>query len=204
MGTSASNIDVAELAAFGGAPGALTGRLNGSGRFGARGQDVQSVLRSARGVGEVTITKGSMSGLDVVQTAVRFLGGSATAEDSEEGERFEEMTATFALGDRVVRSDDLSVGALDYDILARGTLALGTNALDGRADLILSEALSATAGRDLFRYTRAGNRIVLPATIGGTLARPRVGIDAAAALQRGVRNEIERRLEGLFKRIRPF
>jgi uncharacterized protein YhdP len=204
IGTSATNIDVAQLAAFGGAPGSVTGRLDGSGRFGARGRDLPSVLGSARGVGQVMIGKGSMRGLNVVQTAVRFLGGAAAAEDANDDERFDELVATFALGDGVLRSDDLSVRAPDYDILARGTLTLATDALDARADLVLSEALSATAGRDLFRYARAGNRIVLPATIGGTIARLRLGIDAAAALRRGVRNEIERRLEGLLERIRPF
>jgi len=204
LGASVSNIDVAQLAAYGGAEGSLTGRLNGSGRFGARGRDLQSVLGSARGVGEVVLAKGSMRRLNVVQTAVRFLGGAAAAEDSDDGGQFHEMTATFALGDGVVRSDDLSVRASDYDILARGTMTFATDALDGRADLVLSEALSATAGRDLFRYARAGNRIVLPATVGGTLGQPRLGIDAAAALRRGVRNEIERQLQGLLERIRPF
>jgi hypothetical protein len=78
-------------------------------------------------------------------------------------------------------------------------LHLDADSLDGRADLVLSEALSAQAGTDLYRYTREGNRVVLPAVIGGTLAMPRLTIDAAAAAKRGLRNEIERRLKGLFE-----
>ena len=65
---------------------------------------------------------------------------------------------------------------------------------------MLSEALSAQAGTDLLRYTREGNRVVLPATLGGTLESPRLSIDAAAALRRGIHNEIGERLKGLFGR----
>ena len=65
---------------------------------------------------------------------------------------------------------------------------------------MLSEALSSQAGTDLLRYTREGNRVVLPATLGGTLEGPRLSIDAAAALRRGIQNEIGERLKGLFGR----
>jgi hypothetical protein len=65
---------------------------------------------------------------------------------------------------------------------------------------MLSESLSAQAGTDLYRYTREGNRVVLPALIGGTLEAPRVSIDAGAAIRRGLGNELQRRLGDLFKR----
>jgi len=81
--------------------------------------------------------------------------------------------------------------------VGKGTLNTDTKTLDGGLDLSLSEALSAQAGNDLQRYTREGNRIVLPAKIGGTLAGPHLSIDAAAALRRGLRNEVQRRLGDL-------
>jgi hypothetical protein len=64
---------------------------------------------------------------------------------------------------------------------------------------LLSEALSAQAGTDLYRYTREGKRVVLPASVGGTLPMPRLTIDAGAALQRGLRNEIQRRIKELLE-----
>jgi hypothetical protein len=67
----------------------------------------------------------------------------------------------------------------------------------------LSEALSAQAGTDLARFTREGNRVVLPAVIGGTLAAPRVTIDAGAAVRRGLRNEVQRRLKDILGTIVP-
>ena len=90
----------------------------------------------------------------------------------------------------------------DADLVGNGTLALDSKALAGRVDISLSEALSAQAGRDLVRYTREANRVVLPASIGGTLDRPRVTIDTAAALQRGLKNEVQRRLGDLLDRFK--
>ena len=85
----------------------------------------------------------------------------------------------------------------DADIVGSGTLDVDSQALDGRLDLSLSEELSKQAGTDLIRFTREGNRVVLPARIGGTIAAPRVTIDAAAAAKRGLRNEVQRRLKGI-------
>ena len=53
----------------------------------------------------------------------------------------------------------------DFDLTGSGTLGLPTKDLDGRFNLTLSEKLSAQAGTDLIRYTREGNRVVLPTTL---------------------------------------
>jgi hypothetical protein len=82
-----------------------------------------------------------------------------------------------------------------------GTLATASKALAGKFDISLSEALSAQAGNDLQRFTREGNRVVLPANLAGTLENPRVTIDAAAAMKRGLRNEVGNRLKGLLDRF---
>jgi hypothetical protein len=100
-----------------------------------------------------------------------------------------------------LRAQKFSLQSDDADMLGIGSLNLANDALDGRVDVVLSEALSAQAGTDLYRYTREGNRVVLPAVIGGTLPMPRLTIDAAAAVQRGIRNEVERRLKGLFEEL---
>ena len=200
----AANVDMARLAAFAGAPGAMTGRLTGSGRFGARGRDVGSILASMRGVGQGVITDGLVRGMDIVQTVVQPLGGPGAAPAPAGGERFTDMVGTFALSDGTLRSDDFTLRSPDYDLFARGTLALGSTTLDARVDLVLSDALSAKAGRDVYRYARTGKRIVLSARIDGTLAQPRIHIDMAVAVRRGTLNEIERRLESLLEQVRPF
>ena len=192
-----SDVDVAQLAAFGGSPDTVTGRLSGSGTFAGSGADVAELLRAARGEATASIVDGSIKRLQLVRTVVLFFG--RPAPDAGEGsDRFERLDAEFSLANRVLRAGAFSLRSPDADMAGEGSLNLDTGALDGRVDVLLSEALSAQAGTDLYRYTREGNRVVLPASIGGTLAMPRLTINVAAAARRGLRNEVERRLKGLF------
>jgi uncharacterized protein involved in outer membrane biogenesis len=202
-GAGVANIDVGQLAAHGGIPDTMTGRMFGSGRFSARGREMSDVLGALRGVGEVTLSDGTIRNLDVVRAVVLFFGRPAPDTRPSSGERYQSITATFALADQSVRTDDLTLRSPDFDVFGRGTLALPTKALEPRGELVLSEALSAQGGTDLYRFTAANKRIILPAIITGTLSQPRVRIDAGAAVRRGLRNEVERRLEDLFERIKP-
>jgi uncharacterized protein involved in outer membrane biogenesis len=193
-----TDLDVSQLAAFGGVPDTVTGRLSGAGTFTGAGADVAQLLRGARGNGTAAIVDGSIRRLQLVRTVILFFG--RPAPDAQEGsDRFDRLDTEFSLANRVLRAQAFTLRSPDADIAGTGSLHLDTEALDGRADLVLSEALSAQAGTDLYRYTREGNRVVLPAVIGGTLVMPRLTIDAAAAAKRGLRNEIERRLKGLFE-----
>ena len=190
------DLDVAQLAAFGGSPNSISGTMTGAGTFSGSGADVAGVLRSARGMGTATISDGTIQRLNLVRTVVLFFGRPAS--DSQEGsDRFERIDADFSLANRVFRADALSMRSRDADIVGSGTLDIDSQALDGRLDLSLSEELSKQAGTDLVRFTREGNRVVLPARLGGTIASPRVTIDAAAAAKRGLRNEVQRRLKGI-------
>ncbi|MGH8187111.1 MAG: AsmA-like C-terminal region-containing protein [Steroidobacteraceae bacterium] len=198
-----TDLDVAQLAAFGDVAGSISGRLSGTGRFTGRGRDMASVLAAANGSGTATIVDGTIRRLNMVRTVILFFGRPAGDAPASQGDRFDRITAAFSLARQVVRTDSFTMQSPDADVAGSGTLTIPTKALDGRADLLLSESLSAQAGTDLVRYTREGKRVVLPATIGGTLDEPRVMFDAAAAVQRGIRNEVERRLKGLFDRIKP-
>ena len=193
------DLDVAQLATFGGSPDTITGTLTGAGTFSAQGADVAAILSSASGKGNVSIVKGTIRRLNLVRTVVLFFGRPAP-DSAAASDQFERIDASFSLARQVFRAETFSLRSRDADIAGTGTLALGNEALDGTLDLTLSEELSAQAGTDLARYTREGNRIVLPAKVGGTLAAPRITIDAAAAVKRGLRNEMERRLKGLFGR----
>jgi uncharacterized protein involved in outer membrane biogenesis len=191
-----ADLDVAQLAAFGGVPDTITGRLTGEGRFTGSGGDVAELLHAARGRSTAAIVNGSIRRLQLVRTVVLFFG--RPAPDAGEGtDRFDRLDVTFALADRLARAEAMALKSPDADIVGTGSLNLATDALDGRVDLVLSEALSAQAGTDLYRYTREGNRVVLPAVVGGTLSGPRLTIDAQAALKRGLRNEVERRMKDL-------
>ena len=191
-----TDVDVAQLAAFGGAPDTVSGRLTGAGTFSGSGADFAQLLHSLRGTASATVVDGSIRRLHLVRTVVLFFGRPAP-DSGESTDRFDQVDADFLLSNRVVRAHTFSLRSTDADMAGSGTLNLDTDALEGRVNVTLSEGLSKQAGTDLFRYTREGNRVVLPAAIGGTLAMPRLTIDVAAAAKRGLKNEVERRIKGV-------
>jgi hypothetical protein len=192
------DLNVAQLAAFGGAPDTISGTLTGAGTFSGSGADIAAVLKSARGSGTATITDGAIRRLNLLRTVVLFFG--RPAPDTAEGtDQFDRIDASFSLANQVLRAEPFAMHSRDADIVGKVTLNVDSEAIDGTLDLSLSEELSKQAGTDLIRFTREGNRIVLPAKIGGTLPAPRLTIDAAAAAGRGLRNEVERRLTGLLE-----
>jgi hypothetical protein len=194
-----NGLDVAQLAAFGGSPDTITGTLSGEGTFSAEGDDMAAVLASANGRGSAAIVDGTIKRLNLVRTVVLFFGRPAP-ETAAATDQFERMDASFSLANQILRADSFSMHSRDADLRGSVILNLETRALEGTIDIILSEELSAQAGTDLARYTQEGNRVVLPASVGGTLEQPRITINAAAALKRGITNEIGRRLRELFGR----
>ena len=192
-------LDVAQLAAFGGSPDTITGTLSGEGTFSAQGGDMAAVLASANGRGSASIVDGTIKRLNLVRTVVLFFGRPAP-ETAAATDRFERIDASFSLANQTLRADSFLMHSRDADLRGSVILNLETRALDGTIDMILSEELSAQAGTDLARYTQEGSRVVLPASVGGTLEQPRITINAAAALKRGITNEIGRRLKELFGR----
>jgi hypothetical protein len=194
--STVQDVDVAQLAAFGGSPNTVSGTLSGTGTFSGQGTDVAGVLSAATGTGTATIVNGTIRHLNLLRTVVLFFG--RPAPDAGDGtDRFDRMEAGFSLANRVFRADPFALRSPDADLAGSGTLDVASQALAGTLQLALSEELSKQAGTDLIRFTREGNRVVLPAKIGGTISAPRVVIDAAAAAQRGLRNEMERRLKGI-------
>ncbi len=198
-------LDVAALTAQAGVGGVMTGRLDGRADLGARAGDPAVVFRTAGGRATLVVRDGTIPGLDLVGPAIRAFGPSGPASASSAGSRrFSSLRGTFTLADGVLRTSDLSMQSPDVDLKGRGALRVAGAVVDMSATLILSEALSAQAGRDLYRYAREGNRIVLPATVRGPLASPRVGIDVGNAASRALRNaaedELKKGLDRLFKR----
>jgi uncharacterized protein involved in outer membrane biogenesis len=193
------NLDVAQLAAFGGSPDTITGTLAAEGTFSAQGADTSTALANANGKGSASIVSGTIKRLDLVRTVVLFFGRPAP-DTAAATDQFERIDTTFSLARQVVRADTFAMHSRDADVAGAASLALESGALDGTVDLTLSEELSQQAGTDLARFTREENRVVLPAKLGGTLQQPSITINALAAVRRGIQNEIQERLKGLFGR----
>jgi hypothetical protein len=198
-----ADLDVADLLKRTGSAGGITGRLSGPLALTAHGNDGAALLATARGTMTATVRNGSLPHLDMVRAVVLAFGKPA-ADDTGAGTAFDTLGGTFTLSSGVLRTDDLSLRSRDVDSDGRGVLTLDTGAVTARADVVLSPALTAQAGTDLRRYAQEDGRIVVPATVSGTLDRPSMFIDVAAAARRAFENEVKRRatdfLGGLFKK----
>jgi hypothetical protein len=181
-------------------PGAITGTLTGAGTFSGSGADFAAVLRSARGEGTASVVNGTIQRLNLIRTVVLFFGRPAP-DAAAATDAFERMDLRFTLAEQAFTAQAFALQSSDADIVGSGTLSVDSRAINGQLDLSLSEALSAQAGTDLRRYTREGDRIVLPARIGGTIGQPQLSIDVGAALRRGLDNEVRKRLGGVLERL---
>jgi uncharacterized protein YhdP len=195
-------MDAAQLAAFAGSTGVLTGRLGGQVTLQASGTTAASVFETARGRATVAITDGTLPGLDLVSPVILAFGKPDPSKSAASSRAFSRLGGTFALANGVLQSNDLALASRDVDLSGRGTLRIAGAVTDLRANLLLSEALTAQAGRDLVRYARDGSRVVLPATITGPLASPTVFIDIQAAAGRALRNEVEDQIRKALDRLK--
>jgi uncharacterized protein involved in outer membrane biogenesis len=197
-------LDVVEVMKAAGSEGGITGRLGGSLSVSGTGTDSEVLLRSARGSMTAAITDGTMPRLELVRPIVLAFGRPSGAPPQGSGSAFSRLGGTFALAGGVVDSSDISMASRDFDLNGRGRVELASGALSARGDVALSSELTAQAGTDLRRYAQQDGRVVVPATIGGTLQQPTVALDVAAATRRALGNEIQRRtkslLDGLFRR----
>ena len=195
-------MDAAQLATLAGAQGAITGRLGGQVKLQARADAGGVSLGTSRGTATLAVQDGTLPGLDLVRPVVTAFGTSGQV--SAGGRAFSRLAATFDLAGGVLSSSDLALDSEDVDLRGRGTVRVSDLRVDLKADLILSEQLTAVAGRDLRRYAREGNRIVVPATVTGPLAGPTVFVNVGEALKRATRNALEEELKkGLGRWLKP-
>ncbi|MGE5815305.1 MAG: AsmA-like C-terminal region-containing protein, partial [Acidobacteriota bacterium] len=196
-----SGIDAAALSAFAGSPGAVSGRLAGHASVSCACVDLQTVRTRMTGTGRFEIVNGEIPGLHMVRAIVLAFGRPASDAPKETGEHFSRIAATFTVGGGTIATHDLAFASPDFDMRGDGTLSTTSGAIDFKADVVLSAELSRQAGTDLVRYAHEGDRVILPATLSGTLASPRVFINLQEAIGRALKNELERRGRALLDRF---
>lgn len=192
---------VGEIAAFAGSPGTISGTLMARAAMTCACGDLPTALRAMRGNGRFEILNGQIPGLHLVREVVLAFGRPAGDAPQSSGERFSKIAGTFTMANGVIATDDLTFAASDFNMRGRGTVSAANGAVSVRADVVLSPELSKQAGRDLVRYAHEGDRVILPATLSGTIASPRVFIDMEQALGRALKNELERRGRSLLDRL---
>lgn len=219
-------IDVAAAAATR-APGvarAVGGRLSGVVRLAGRGATADALRATLAGDGRLAVADGVLRGVNLVDRVLggvtrvpglgmllsRGLAAKYPAVLGGEDTRFDELSATWRIVDRVVHADRVALAARDYRAEGRGTLGLDGR-LAARGTLELAPGLSdAVVGgvREARVLLNAGGRLVVPFAVEGTWPRVRVTPDVAGlgravgggAVREGIEEGVGRLLDGLFKR----
>jgi uncharacterized protein involved in outer membrane biogenesis len=180
----------------------MSGTLTGKVSIDTRGESTTDLMSTARGDAQVTIANGVIPGLEMVRAVVLAFGKPSGVLPGGSGSAFTTLDGNFTLADRTLRSSNLAFHSRDFDMTGNPVVRLATGAIDMHANVMLSRELTSQAGTDLRRFAQEDGRVVVPAVITGTVAAPSVTIDAAAALKRALQNEMQRRIKGLFDKIR--
>jgi uncharacterized protein involved in outer membrane biogenesis len=197
-----SAVDVTRLQASGQGGSDISGRLDARFTLDAPVQpSISSLIGVARGPIEMEIRDGRMPGIEVIrQAVVRYANRNQAAVPAKATDAFTLLRASLNLQSGSAGISALAMNTPDFDVTGSGELALSSGRLALDVDVILSEALSQQAGRDLYRYAREDNRIILPATIGGSLSKPTAAIDISEATGRALKNRIEDEAKSILDR----
>jgi uncharacterized protein involved in outer membrane biogenesis len=183
---------------------ALAGRdakIDGRGRLDAAldGAIESNFVAGLGGRAQAALADGVIHDFPLVATVNRALG---LAESEGRDTRFGRLTATLAIARGVATTEDLQIDAGHLRFEAAGRIGFdGTLDLRGRAIVARERVAEAVASvRELARLKNSRGEIALPLTIAGTMDAPRFGIDVAAAVKEGVRDELMRRLRGFIRK----
>ena len=115
--------------------------------------------------------------------------------------RFERLSATLAIANGRATTGDLVLEASEVRVVTAGTIGFDrTLDLRGQATLSAERTAAVVASvRELSRLRQHG-QIELPLTISGTLDDPRFGIDMKGAIEKGIKDELLRRLGIIIRR----
>ena len=198
---SVARLDVAALVKNTGAAGGVTGRLVGAISVTGSGSDGSTLMRTAHGNIRINVVDGTLPYINIVRPVVLAFGKPSGAAPSGSGSSFSTLSGAFTLRDSILASQSLTLDARDFTAHGAGSLNIDSGAVDSRLDLVLSQELTSQAGTDLRRYAEQNGRVIVPATVGGTITHPTVFVDPAAAAKRAAENELKRKANSLLKGI---
>jgi hypothetical protein len=175
-------------------------RLDGTARLRAalRGAVGEPLDRTVEGRLQVRVANGVIRQFPLLATINRTL---RLAEGDSSDTRFEQLSATMAVANGWAVTSDLLMVARDVRVEARGRIGFD-RMLDLEGQAVLSPVRTAAAIRSVLELAALRNdrgELEIPLTITGTADSPSIALDLQAAITRSLKEELRRRLRGLFK-----
>lgn len=133
------------------------------------GGNVDSIMRSLKGDGGVSVGRGSIEGIDLDNLLGNFdVKGGTTV--------FDRLEATYTIAGGVMRNGDLLMSLPNFAASGSGQVDLGGQAIDYT---VVPKSLKGNAGRG----------IAVPVRIVGPWAGPKISVDAKAAIDLNLAEE---------------
>lgn len=155
--------------------------------------------------------RGAVKAADGRITTANLQGGAARAasllglEGNDSETRFEDMNVSFAIKDGKVNVSNMRLATGGYSLKAQGDIGLDKS-LDLTSRMTLSKEKSdqiPEKRRRLFPREPDG-RVQIPLKIGGSVTKPRIGLDTSAmdaAVKEEVKQEVEEKTEKIKKKL---
>ncbi|MFW5926813.1 MAG: AsmA family protein, partial [Wenzhouxiangella sp.] len=158
-----------------------------------RGLSVPEILASLDGNGNFELNDGVVRGVDLrrlieEELTVSNLGNISRAFGGETP--FRNLTGSLRAEGGVVELPDLDLTARDYGAQGSGRIDLGADRVHYKLELNLGETLAARMPDRLRRATNGR----IPLLIAGSTTAPTVTVDVAGIVERGLIDELSRRL----------
>jgi AsmA protein len=159
-----------------------------------RGYSQPQLASALTGAGAVAVKDGKVEGVNVLQEAVGLLQAAGVTMDPAKATVFSSLTGTFAIRSGIVAVERLALDSHDVQGNANGTIGFD-HAVHLKATLTLSEAISKQIKRNApaVKLVTAGDRVMVPMIVTGTIESPSYGLDAkavAGAIQERVKEEV--------------
>jgi len=173
----------------------LTGKGNIQLSLTGSGLDVPAIKSNLNGSGSLKLEDGVLTGINVADVLGRIetmIRNRRLVQLPQAGGQtpFENFSATLAINNGVISSNDLVIGATQWDVTGRGTLVdLRTDAIDFNLVATMQPGTFTENGTD---YTVGGHNLPIACT--GSLEGPRCLPDIQTVFTAAVGNVVQQRL----------
>jgi AsmA protein len=183
----------------------LSGRGNANARLAGVGNTDAAILKSLSGRTEFDVREGAFNGIDLwyeLRRARALWKREAIPERSGPPRTtFNTFKGTAVLDAGIVKNDDLRIETDYLRASGKGTIDLGSQAIDYRLVAVVYELPAEGAGSELTELKAAEIPITITGTFESPKVRPDLGALVKARVKKEVDTEIEERKEEVKKKI---